>query len=56
MKLFVWTPIIKGKLKGGIKAIWRGFKPDFEYIYVGFALLWRGVLDFLNISKYPEIK
>lgn len=44
------------KIRYGFRLFFSGFIFDKERIKCGFFLFWRGVLDSLKISNYPDIK
>lgn len=44
------------KIRVGFRLFRAGFIFDQERIRCGFSLLWRGVLDLMKITNYPDIK
>jgi hypothetical protein len=44
------------KIRFGFRVFRSGFILDKERIKYGFLLFWRGVLDSLKITNYPDIK
>ena len=44
------------KIRVGFRLFRSGFILDKERINCGFSLFWRGVLDSLKITNYPDIK